>query len=124
MASYEEKMRALQWVKPDKKDEILYKILRGDKSVDITGDKDIFNQVNVDRLSMDKLLDRDKYKGIANHAKAAKEIMKDGKKLRYKGEIPADIYFTHPWFSPLLDKKERDANIEKFFNMFPRFKGE
>lgn len=122
--TYEEKMRTLAWMKPDKKDEILHKIIRGDKSVDITGDLDIFNQVNIDRIPIDKILDRDKYKPIAEHAKHSREIMKNGQKLKYKGEIPLDIWLTHPWFSPLLDKKDRDANIEKFFRLFPRFKGD
>ncbi len=121
--TYEEKMRALAWVKKDKKDEIFHKILRGDKSVDITGDKDIFNQVNIDRLPIEKIMDRDKYKPIAQHAKTTRDIVKDGHRLKYKGEIPLDIWLTHPWFSPLLDKKERDANIDKFFRLFPDFTG-
>lgn len=122
--TYEQKMRMLAWARPEKKDMILTRIIKGERSVDITGDQDIFNQVNIDRLPIEKLMDREKYKPIAEHAKHSKEILKDGKKLRYKGEIPMDIYLTHPWFSPLLDKKERDANIEKFFRMFPAFKGE
>lgn len=122
--TYEQKMRMLKWVKPDKKDEIFARILKGERSVDITGDQDIFNQVNIDRLPIEKIVEREKYKKIAKHAKDSKEVQKNGKTLRYKGEIPLDIYLTHPWFSPLLDKKERDANIERFFRLFPAFKGE
>lgn len=122
--NYEDKMKILKWVKPEKKDEIFARIIKGERSVDITGDQDIFNQVNIDRMPIEKIMDREKYRPIAQHAKNSKDVMKNGHKLKYKGEIPLDIWLTHPWFSPTLDKKERDANIDRFFKLFPKFKGE
>lgn len=126
--TYEEKMRMLAWVKPEKKDELLLRIARGE-TVDITKDEDLFFQINRDRVSMEEQVNRDKYQPIADHIKHTREVIGDikfgqtkGKKLRYLGDIPADIYFTHPWFSPNLPKEERDANIRKFFKMFPKFR--
>jgi hypothetical protein len=126
--NYEQKMRMLQWVKSEKKDELLMRIARGE-TVDITKDEDLFYRINVDRMSMDKVMDRDKYKPLAEHVKQTRAHIDDpqygktkGNKMRYLGEIPADIYFTHPWFSPNLPKEERDANVRKFFNQFPAFR--
>ncbi len=126
--SYEDKMRILSWVKPEKKDRLLARMLKGER-VNIQGDEDLFFHVNRERLSLEDQMKRDKYKPLADHVKNAREVVDDkkygftkDKKMRYLGEIPADIYFTHPWFSPNLSKLERDANIRKFFAMFPAFR--
>lgn len=118
--SYEQKMRMLKWAKPDKKDILFAKLAKGEK-VDVTQDEDLFFSVNRDRASMDSQVNREKYRPIVEHVKNSRDIMKNGKKLRYKGEIPLDLWLTHPWFSPNLSKEERDANINKFFRMFPAF---
>ena len=118
--TYEEKMRMLTWVKPEKKDILLARILAGER-VNITKDDDLFFQINRDRLPIEKQVERDKYQPIVDHVKASRHLMKNGKHMKYKGEIPADLYFTHPWFSPMLPKHERDANIKKFFELFPDF---
>lgn len=126
--TYEDKMRLLAWVRPEKKDELLARIARGEV-VDITRDEDLFYRLNVDRMPIEKLMDRNKYKPLAEHVKQTRSHIDDpwygktkGKKMRYLGEIPADIYFSHPWFSPNLPKHERDANVRKFFNLFPAFR--
>ena len=127
--TYEERMRLLQWVKPEKKDELLTRIAKGEM-VDITKDEDLFYQINVDRMSIDKAMDRNKYKQLAEDMKVVRQNLHDpmyGKTRsktfkRYLGEIPDHIYFTHPWFSPMLSAEERSANIRKFFNLFPAFR--
>jgi hypothetical protein len=124
--SYEDKMRALRWAKPENKDILFAKLLKGEK-IDLHKDEDLFYQINVDRVSMEKHMSRDKYKPLAQHMKDTRQVLTniDGKTVqghfRYKGEIPADLYFTHPWFSPNLPIEEKKANIEKFFRMFPDF---
>lgn len=124
--NYEQKARMMRWARPEKKDELLFRIWKGER-VDITKDEDLFFQINRDRISMEKQMERDKYKPLANHMKETRKVLHnvEGKTVeghfRYKGEIPADIYFTHPWFSPTLSKEERQANIERFFRMFPDF---
>lgn len=124
--TYEEKMRMMSWVKPEKKDELLLRLVRGE-TINLHKDEDLFYQVNRDRVSMERQVNRDKYKHIANHMKETRKVLHtvDGKTLqgqfRYKGDIPADIYFTHPWFSPTLPKEERDRNIDRFFKLFPDF---
>lgn len=123
---YEDKMKALKWAKPTIKDQLLAQVLQG-KTIDLHKDEDLFYQVNIDRISMDKHMTREKYRPLANHMKNTRQVLKniDGKTIeghfQYKGEIPADLYFTHPWFSPTLSKEERKANIEKFFRLFPDF---
>ena len=126
--TYEEKARLLTWVKPENKDRLLAKLIQGEK-VDITKDEDLFYRINIDRMPMEKIIDRNKYKPLAEHVKQTRKHIDDpwygqtkDKKLRYLGEIPADLYFSHPWFSPNLPKEERDANIRKFFRMFPAFR--
>lgn len=126
--NYEDKMRLLAWVKPEKKDILLARIFKGER-VNIQNDADLFFQINRDRIPLQDQMKRDKYQQLANHVKDAREVVHDrnygytkDKKLRYLGEIPADIYFTHPMFSPNLPKHERDANIRKFLNEFPAFK--
>ncbi len=127
--TYEEKMRLLQYVKPENKDELLLRIARGE-TVDITKDEDLFYQINVDRMSIEDAMNRDKYKPLAEDMKEVRKHLHDplygktrgGVTKRYLGEIPDHIYFTHPWFSPHLSKEERSANIKKFLNMFPMFR--
>lgn len=111
------------WCKPDKKDELFVRLMKGEK-IDLHKDEDLFYHINRDRVSMEKQVERSKYDAIARHAKHAKEILRNGKRLRYKGEIPMDLWLTHPWFSPSLSKEERDANINRFFKMFPKFAGQ
>jgi hypothetical protein len=124
--NYEDKMRMLKWVTPTEKDKLLARLIKGE-TIDLHKDEDLFYQINIDRLPMEKVMNRDKYKPLAQHMKDTRTVLHtvEGKTIgghfRYKGEIPADIYFTHPWFSPTLSKEERDANIEKFFRMFPDF---
>lgn len=126
--NYEEKMNLLAWVRPEKKDELLLRIIRGEK-VDITKDEDLFYQVNKDRVSLDEFVNRDKFITEAELMKQNKQILDDpvygkskGKKFRYLGDIPAEVYFSRPEFSPLLDKKERDNNVRKFLNTYTVFK--
>ena len=126
--TYEEKARLLSWVKPEKKDYLLAQLIKG-QTIDLHKDEDLFYQINVDRMPMEKVMDRNKYKPLADHVKQTRQYIDDpwygktkDKKMRYLGEIPSEIYFTHPWFSPSLPKEERDANIRKFFNMFPAFR--
>lgn len=126
---YEEKMRMMQYVKPEKKDLLLYKLSKGE-TVDITKDEDLFYQINVDRMSIEEAMDRNKYKPLAEDMKVMRQNLDDpwygkmkNKTLgRYLGEIPDHIYFTHPWFSPTLSKEEKTKNIKKFFNLFPAFR--
>ena len=118
--SYEQKMRALRWAKPDTKDLLFAKLVRGE-TVDITKDEDLFFAVNRNHASIESQVEREKYRGITEHVKNSRGIMTGNKKMKYLGEIPMDLWLTHPWFSPNLPKKERDANIAKFFRMFPAF---
>lgn len=124
--TYEEKMRMLSWVKPENKDILLTKLCMG-QQIDLHKDEDLFYQINRDRIPMERSMNREKYRPIANHMKETRKVLHtiDGKTkaghFRYRGEIPADIYFTHPWFSPLLSNEERQKNIERFFKLFPDF---
>lgn len=129
--TYQEKMELLARCKPEKKDEILYRIWKGERKVNITADEDLFFQLNADRMSMEDFVNKraHKYEDFATELKTTKEGLYDkkygetkGKKMRYLGEIPSDIYFTHPWFSPKLPREERDRNIKRFLNMFPKFR--
>ena len=126
--TYEQKMHLLQACKPEKKDALLMRILRGE-TVDITKDEDLFFQVNKDRVSLEQFTNRDKFKSDAQAMKWAKQNMHDpskgktkGNKMRWLGDIPSEIYFSRPEFSPLLPKHEREKNIRKFLNQFPVFK--
>lgn len=114
----------------DDKLKIWMNLLKYKKS-DITTDQDIFFQVNADRMPMEDFVNKRASKFLST--KVAMRTMKEGlydpnfavskeKKLRWKGDIPEEIWFTHPWFSPMLDKRERDQNINKFFNLFPEFR--
>ncbi len=125
---YEEMQKRLAQCVPEKKDELLLRILKGEK-VDITQDSDLFYLINKDRVSIDEFTNRDKFKAAAEDMKRHKQHIYDthyGKsrnnKLRWYGDIPTEIWFSRPEFSPLLDKKERDNNIRKFFNKFPMFR--
>lgn len=123
--TYEDKMRLLAHVRPEKKDELLMRIARGE-IVDITKDEDLFYQINIDRVGMEKLVEREKYRPLVEHMKDARDVMTNegwnkDKTRKYLGEIPAELYFTHPWFSPTLSKEEKDKNIRKFFKLFPQF---
>lgn len=126
--SYEQKQRLLQICKPEKKDILLLRLIKGEK-IDITRDEDLFFQVNKDRVSLEDFTARNKFKESAEEWKNMKAVInpkhlsKEGK-MRLIGEIPAEIYFSRPEFSPLLDKKERDSNIRKWLNMFKVFKTE
>jgi NMD protein affecting ribosome stability and mRNA decay len=126
--SYEQKMELLARVKPEYKDVLLLRLMKGER-VDITKDEGLFYQINADRMSMEDFTNRDKFKHDAEAVKREKANILDtahgvsrGKKMRWLGDIPAEIYFNRPEFSPLLPKAEREANIKKWFNMFPTFK--
>lgn len=127
--NYEEKMKALSECRPENKDLLLMRILRGERSVPITGDEDLFYSVNRDRVSMEEFTERDKFKHAEKEVKQFKQNLHDpmygrtkNKKLRLLGEIPAEIYFSRKEFSPTLDKKERDANIRKWLNKYHTFR--
>jgi len=126
--NYEEKMKALAECKPEYKDILLYKILKGE-IVDITKDADLFYQINKDRVSLNEFTERDKFKAAAQQVKNLKGVMTDpvsgkskGKKIRWLGDIPAEIFFSRPEFSPLLSKEERTANIKKWLNEYHIFR--
>lgn len=126
--TYEEKMRLLAQCRPEKKDLLLARILKGEK-VDITQDSDLFYQINKDRVTLEEFTNRDKFKAEANAMKYQKQGLYDknhGKfkqgKGRWLGDIPAEIFFSRPEFSPQLTKEERLKNIKKFLNDFPVFR--
>lgn len=126
--SYEQRMRLLAQCKPEYKDKLLLRILKGE-NVDITRDSDLFYQINKDRVSLEEFTNRSKFKPAAEATKSMKQHMLDprtgrsrGKQLRWLGDIPAEIYFSRPEFSPTLAKGERDRNIKKFLNSFPTFR--
>ncbi len=103
--SYEQRMDFLSRVKPEKKDELLLRIVRGE-TVDITKDADLFYQVNKDRVSLTEFANRDKYKQEAENVRIKRQDLVDkrhatsqGKKLRWLGDIPAEIYFSRKEFS-------------------------
>lgn len=101
------------------------------KTSDITSDQDTFFHVNADRMSMEDFVNKraDRFEGDKNAIKYIKRGLVDqrygetkDKHFRWLGDIPDIIWFTHPWFSPLLPKEERDKNIRRFFNLFPSFR--
>ncbi len=112
------------------KEEILQRIMRGQRSVDITHSEDIFYQVNKDNVSMDQFVNRDKFKEDAAFMKEYKRDLHDtahgttkSKAMRQLGQIPAEIYFSRKELSdPNLPREERLKNIKKFFNDFPSFR--
>ena len=125
---YEIMQQVLANCRPEKKDELMLRILRGEK-VDITQDSDLFYQINKDRVSLDEFTNRDKFKAAAEDMKRQKKHMYDAnygtsqnKKLRWLGDIPPEIYFSRPEFSPLLSREERTANIKKWLNTYHVFK--
>ncbi len=132
--NYEDKMKAridrLARTISDDKLKIWMNLLKY-KTSDITQDQDIFFHVNAGRMSMEDFVNKraGKFEQDRIELKTLKDGMSDRKygrskenKIRWLGDIPEEIYFTHPWFSPLLDKKERDRNVKKFFNLFPQFR--
>lgn len=112
------------------KEEILQRIVRGERSVDITKSEDIFYQVNKDRVSMDQFVNRDKFVGDAKFMHEYKRDLYDtdhartkSKAMRQLGQIPAEIYFARKELSdPNLPREERLKNMKKFFNDFPSFR--
>lgn len=128
--NYEEKMKFLKNVRPEKKDEALLRIIRGEKDVDITTDENLYYQINKDRVSIEEFVNRDKFLQDAKEMKQMKANLWDkkhgmnpSKKGRLLGEIPAEIFFSRKELSdPTLSKEERSKNIKKFFNQFPAFK--
>lgn len=123
-------MRLLAKIKPDAKDKFIAAWLRGDKSIDITQDEDLFYQVNKDRVTLEKFVDRDKFKEDAEAMKIHKAYLNDpkygktkGGKMRWLGDIPAEIYFSRKEFSdPAIPKEERWKALKNFFNSFPVFR--
>ena len=129
--TYEEKMAMIARVKPENKDKLLYRIWSGERKVNIQADEDLFFQLNADRMSMEDFVNKraHKFEGDAKAMDDIKDGLTDvkygrskGNKFRLKGHIPPEIYFTHPWFHPSLPREERDKNIARFFNMFPKFR--
>lgn len=127
MTPYEIKMQMLAECKPEKKDLLLLKLLRG-QTVDITKDADLFFQVNKDRVDMNQFTERDKFNQAAEAVKAQKEGMfhADGstkeKKMKWLGDIPNEVFFSRPEFSPLLSAEERGRNAKKWLNEFNAFR--
>lgn len=125
MLDYEAKMKMLQNIRPENKDIYLLKIFRGEE-VDITKDEDLFYQVNKDRVSLDEFTNRDKFKESAEDMKKMKQNIdpnhKSAQGMKLIGEIPPEIYFSRPEFSPLLPKEERTRNIKKWLNANSVFK--
>lgn len=127
---YEEKMKILANCKPEKKDMILLRILRGEKGIDITQDEDIFFQVNKDRMSMEQYVNRDKFIADAKFMHEYKRDLHDtthartkSKAMRELGQIPAEIYYARKELSdPMIPRHERLKNIKKFLNDFPAFR--
>lgn len=127
--TYEEKMAILANCKPEKKDELLYRIVKGE-TVDITRDEDIFFQVNKDRVTMAEFTNRDKFMADAKFMKEYRKDLLDpthaktrSKAMRELGQIPAEIYYARKELSdPNIPREERLRNIKKFFNDFPAFR--
>jgi hypothetical protein len=126
--TYEEKMKALAGIQPEDRDKLLLRIIKGER-VNIANNEDLFFQVNKDRMPLDRFVNRNKFKDAAKATKVIKDGLYDPrhgrsrtKKLRLMGEIPAEIWFSRPEFSPFLPKEERDKNIKKFLNDYPAFK--
>lgn len=126
--TYQQRMELLARCKPEYKDILLMKLIKGER-IDITKDEDLFYQVNKDRVTLEQFVNRDKFKQQANNVKMQKEYLHDprmgktkGGKFRWLGDIPDEVYFSRPEFSPTLPKEERLANIKKFLNMFPTFR--
>ena len=122
---YEEKMKMLANCKPEYKDILLARILRGE-TVDITKDEDLFYQVNKDRVSLDEFTNRDKFKASAKDMKRMKSHIdpnhKSASGMKLIGEIPPEIYFSRPEFSASLPKEERARNIKKWLNTHTVFR--
>lgn len=126
--TYEERQKAYYEAK--NKEDVLQRIMRGEKSVDITKSEDIFYQVNKDRVSIEQFTNRDKFKGIAADMKEFKRDLVDTKFGRTKGGhgrlvgvIPSEIFFARKELSdPKLSREEKNKNINKFFNEFPVFR--
>lgn len=126
--TYEDRMKA--YTEAKNKEEILQRIMSGQKSVDITHSEDIFYQVNKDRVSIDQFTNRDKFKHDAAQMKEFKKDLVDqkfgqtkSKHGRLIGEMPAEIYYARKEFSdPTIPREERIRNMKKFFNDFPAFR--
>lgn len=132
--NYEERMKkridALARNISDEKVKIWMNLMKY-KTSDITKDQDIFFHVNADRMSMEDFINKraDRFEQDRINLKTIKEGLIDkkygetkDKHFRWLGDIPDTIWFTHPWFSPMLPKEERDKNIRRFFNLFPQFR--
>jgi hypothetical protein len=124
--TYEERMQYLSRVRPEKKDILLLKLARGEK-IDLTKDSDLFFQINADRMSMDDWMKQTKFDHHIKDMKEFKKTLNDGGKtkegkMRLIGEIPTDVFFQRPEFSPALPPHERAKNIKKFLNDNPVFK--
>lgn len=124
--SYEDKMRKKMWARLTPEEMALAPLLKGEK-IDLTKNEQLFYQFNRDRIGIEKQVEREKYDPLAKDVSDLRQAVDNkgwtkDKTKKLIGFIPNDIYFTHPWFSPNLSKKERDENIQKFFQMFPKFR--
>ena len=121
-------MELLARCKPEYKDILLMKLIKGER-IDLTKCEDLFYQVNKDRVTLEQFVSRDKFKQQAKNVKVQREYLHDprtaktkGGKLRWLGDIPDEVYFSRPEFSPQLPKEERLRNIKKFLNTFNQFR--
>lgn len=126
--TYEQRMQLMSRVKPEFKDLLLLRLLRGE-TIDITKDEDLFYQVNKDRVTLEQFTNRDRFKADVAAIQRQRKFMHDpkygktkGKKMRWLGDIPAEIYFSRPEFSKELDKGTREKNIRNWLNQFPSFR--
>ncbi len=123
--TYEQRMEFLANCKPEKRDEALLRILRGEKDVDITKDEDLFFQVNKDRVSLDQYTNRDKFKASAEDMKKMKQNIdpnhrSPGSHMKLIGEMPPEIYFNRPEFAAM--NPDRAKNIKKWLNEYHAFR--
>lgn len=125
MMDYEEMQTRLSQIRPEKKDIYLARLLRGE-TIDLTKDEDLFFQVNKDRVSLNEFTERDKFKRSAEDMKRMKSNIDPNHKsaggMRLIGEIPPEIYFARPEFSPTLSREERSRNIKKWLNTHSVFR--
>lgn len=122
--TYQEKMEYLARLKPESRDILLTRILRGEE-VDITSSEDLFFQVNKDRVSLDQFTNRDKFKASAKDMKKMKQWIdpnhkSPGSHMKLIGEIPPEIFFSRPEFA--ANNPDRAKNIKKWLNTYSTFR--
>ena len=127
--SYEQRMELLKHVKPENKDILLLKLMRGE-TIDLTKDADLFYQINLQegRIPVSSLTNQDKFK---EDAKAIHELKRDmhnsngmtkDKQMQWLGDIPEEIYWRDPRMCKNPDKQDRSKYIKQWFNDHPEFR--